>query len=206
MTPDPQTRAPALTPGFADTVTDSQIVFRAVLDAMSRPGTLQTIELALEGPETLDIAATALALALIDYETPLYLSPSLATPASETYLKFHCGTRITKASREAAFAILDGAPDEFGAFNTGSDEYPETGATLVIQVDTIETDGPLLLTGPGIKDSSRINLPDISQAFWAKRTAQQRHFPRGLDFVFVSGTAMLALPRTTTVSVATGKD
>jgi len=206
MSADNLARTPHLTPGFADPVTESQTVFRHLLEAMARPGTVQTVPVALEGPDRLHLAATAVALALVDFETPLYLAPALATEAAETYLKFHCGTRITRDSVEATFAILDAAPENLSAFNSGTDEYPETGATLLIQVESLTSGGPLVLTGPGIKDEARLDLPDVPSGFWNARAAQQRHFPRGIDLVFVSGAKMVAIPRTTTVSETAGKE
>ena len=200
------TQALHLTPGFEDVVSDSQTVFRHLLEAMSRPGSIHKVDLGIQGPETLDLAATAIALALVDFETPLYLSPSLATEKAEAYLKFHCGTNITAEPGDAAFAILDGPPADLAAFNSGTDEYPENGATLLIQVETIEGDGPLTLTGPGIKDRNRLALPNVPEAFWTARTAQQRYFPRGIDLVFVSGASMVAIPRTTALTVAAGKE
>ena len=195
-----------LKPGFSDPVSQSQLVFRHLLDAMARPGTIETIDLDIEGPESLDLAATTIALALVDFETPLYLDPALANPAAETYLNFHCGTRIVPEAKDAAYAILDGTPEDHGAFNTGTDEYPELGATLIIQVETILTGGTLTLTGPGIKDSAQLGLPDVPAAFWESRAKLQRYFPRGIDLVFVSGARMVALPRTTHVTLQSGKE
>lgn len=198
--------AQLLKPGFSDPVSQSQQVFRHVLDAMARPGTVETIDQCIEGPETLDLASTAVALALVDFETPLYLSPALSNEAAETYLKFHCGTRIVAETKDAAFAILSGAPEDLGAFNTGTEEYPEQGITLIIQVETIRTNGPLTLTGPGIKDSAKLGLPDVPAQFWGQRAKLQRYFPRGIDLVFVSGAEMLALPRTTNVTLLSEKE
>lgn len=197
-------QAPHLTPGLKDSVTESQTVFRHLLDAMARPGTVRTLDIELDGPDTLDLAAAAIVLALVDFETPLYLAPALATDRTETYLTFHCGTRVTRVSEEAAFAILDKAPKSLSGFNSGTDEYPENGATLLIQVDTIRAGGPLVLSGPGIKDTTNIDLPEVSSDFWAARAAQQRYFPRGIDLIFVSGASMVAIPRTTTVSLTAG--
>ena len=195
-----------LKPGFSDPVSQSQLVFRRLLDAMARPGTVETVTLDIEGPETLDLAATAIALALVDFETPLYLSPALSNEADETYLKFHCGTRIVTETKDAAFAILDGAPEDPGAFNTGTEEYPELGATLIIQVEALTASGPLTLTGPGIKDSATLGLPDVPVSFWQARTKLQRYFPRGIDLVFVSGAEMVAVPRTTNVTLQSEKE
>ncbi len=195
-----------LKPGFSDPVSQSQLVFRRLLDAMARPGSIENVDLGIEGPESLDLAATAIALALVDFETPLYLSPALSSEAAETYLKFHCGTRIVADTKDAAFAVLDGAPKDLGVFNTGTEEYPELGATLIIQVETITANGPLTLTGPGIKESAQIGLPDVPAAFWEARKKLQRYFPRGIDLVFVSGASMAALPRTTDITLQSGKE
>ena len=195
-----------LKPGFSDPVSQSQLVFRRLLDAMARPGTVETVTLDIEGPETLDLAATAIALALVDFETPLYISPALSNKAAETYLKFHCGTRIVTETKDAAFAILDGAPEDPGAFNTGTEEYPELGATLIIQVEALTASGPLTLTGPGIKDSATLGLPDVPVSFWQARTKLQRYFPRGIDLVFVSGAEMVTVPRTTNVTLQSEKE
>ena len=192
---------PTLIPGFSDPVSQSQLVFRHILDAMARPGTVQTLSLGMKAPDALDLAATAIALTLVDFETPLYLAPALATPAAEAYLKFHCGTRLVTEVKDAAFAILNGAPDDLGAFNMGTEEYPDLGATLIIQIEKILTKGPLVLTGPGIKESVRLGLRDVPASFWHMRGKLQRYFPRGIDLVFVADAEMVALPRTTTVTL-----
>ena len=103
--------------------------------------------------------------------------------------------------KDAAFAILNGAPDDLGAFNMGSEEYPDLGATLIIQIEKILTKGPLVLTGPGIKESVCLGLRDVPPSFWHMRGKLQRYFPRGIDLIFVADAEMVALPRTTTVTL-----
>ncbi len=51
------------------------------------------------------------------------------------------------------------------------------------------------LTGPGIKESTTLSLPEVD-AF----QANQALFPLGLDFIFACGSQLAALPRTTKVS------
>ncbi|MCG8428927.1 MAG: phosphonate C-P lyase system protein PhnH, partial [Chromatiales bacterium] len=81
--------------GFADPVRESQQVFRQVLDAMSRPGTIVTLE-PVEVLEPLSSATQALALALFDYETPVWLpSDLLAQSGAWQSIKFHTGCPVT---------------------------------------------------------------------------------------------------------------
>src|ERR1700758_946249 len=70
-----------LTPGFADPVHDTQAVFRTLLDALSRPGTVGIVSdvlpaLDAAGPHrpTVERAAFAALLTLCDFSTPVWLA------------------------------------------------------------------------------------------------------------------------------------
>ncbi|HEY4174083.1 MAG TPA: phosphonate C-P lyase system protein PhnH, partial [Rhodopila sp.] len=70
-----------LSPGFADSVADAQSCFRAVLNAMARPGHIHTVS-GVSAPAPLCNAAAAVLLTLADHETPLWLDPAAAPAAT----------------------------------------------------------------------------------------------------------------------------
>ena len=109
-------------PGFADPVGEAQATFRAVLDAMARPGRLHTVGERLTAPAPLDQATAAVLLTLVDNETPLWLDAA-ATPARD-WLAFHCGAAIIEAPERAAFAVALSMPD-LAALPIGTHEAPE---------------------------------------------------------------------------------
>jgi alpha-D-ribose 1-methylphosphonate 5-triphosphate synthase subunit PhnH len=53
------------------------------------------------------------------------------------------------------------------------------------------------LTGPGIKDSAQLNLPDVPAL-----QANAAQFPLGFDLFFSAGDQLAALPRSTKVRTA----
>lgn len=190
-----------LSPGFADPVLDAQRSFRALLDAMSRPGRVMTIEAGIQPPSPLSPAAGAVLLTLVDADTSLWLDPS-AKGAAADWLRFHAGCPIVEDPGAAAFAWAPGetAPSLSG-LHPGTEEEPEGAATLVIQVEALEessADG-WSLTGPGIKDVHRLRVRGAPAGFAAAWRANRARFPRGVDVVLCAGDAIAALPRTVAI-------
>ena len=58
--------------GFEDPVLGPQQTFRAILEAMAKPGMLVKINSGLYFPEGLNAASAAVCLTLFDNETPLW--------------------------------------------------------------------------------------------------------------------------------------
>jgi alpha-D-ribose 1-methylphosphonate 5-triphosphate synthase subunit PhnH len=189
-----------LTAGFSDPVGGAQSVFRQVLEAMANPGRIiADLDGPAETPAPLTRGSAAVCLALLDYETPLWLGPSTAGGDAEDYLRFHTGAPVVAVPGDAAFAVIDGARPALADFRLGSDQYPEEGATLVIQVTDLRTTGDLELTGPGIDGRATLGIDGLDDAFWRERAALARLFPRGLDMIFTAGSRIAALPRGTTI-------
>ena len=198
--------AATLAPGFADPVPDAQATFRAALHAMAHPGRVMEAGVGLSPPAPLFPATAAVALALLDMDTPLWLDAAADTGEVRGWFAFHCGCPVTGDAAEAAFAIVaaPGVSTRFGDFSTGSDEAPERAATLIVQAPRFRPGQGRRLSGPGIDGASLLQVDNVPEAFWAWRAGQEGAFPRGVDVLFTAGFALCALPRTTIVSGAGG--
>jgi alpha-D-ribose 1-methylphosphonate 5-triphosphate synthase subunit PhnH len=189
--------------GFARPAHDSQQVFRAVLEAMSRPGRVQT--LAAGSPEGLDDAGlgrarAAVLLALLDAETSVWLHPALRREAALAQLRFHTGVRVAADASRAAFAVIDAAQADaslWDALEHGSDTVPQDGATLIVEVPSLQRGLALALRGPGVQTVQPLHVDGLDAAFWHARARLEREFPRGVDLVLTCGDRLAALPRST---------
>jgi alpha-D-ribose 1-methylphosphonate 5-triphosphate synthase subunit PhnH len=187
--------------GFTDPVLDSQRVFRALLDAMAHPGRVVAVPGPEDPPLPLGSAAAATALALLDFETPVWLDAAAATPEIAGYLRFHCGAPLVEEPRAAQFALIvhPTAMPPLEAFDAGSDERPERSATLVLQVDGLAAGRGRRLTGPGIHGTTWLDVPGAAPRFWDAVRANAACFPRGVDLLLCAGALVAALPRSTRV-------
>ncbi len=184
--------------GFGDPVQDAQRCFRHVLDAMSRPGRIASID-GVAPPKPLCVAAAAVLLTLIDHETPFWLDPD--ADAARAWIAFHCGAPSAPGPEDAMFGLSLGLPD-LGRFRTGTHEGPETSATIVVQLPSL-TGGPALrLSGPGLKDSAIIAPTGLPADFPARWRRNRGLFPAGIDLILCADDALAALPRTTLVEEA----
>lgn len=177
--------------GFAAPPIGAARAFRAALQALSRPGTIHTLDGAAP-PAPLSVAAGTLALTLCDHDTPVWLGPSVDLPKVRDWFAFHTGAPITSRP-DARFAL--GTWDEMlplSDFAVGTAEYPDRSATLIVEV--LAFGSAHRLTGPGIADASFLTVPD-PQAFQTNAAL----YPLGLDSFLTSGDRVAGVPRTTRV-------
>jgi alpha-D-ribose 1-methylphosphonate 5-triphosphate synthase subunit PhnH len=183
--------------GFSVPALASQAVFRATLEALSRPGRLQRAASDAEAPRELHAAAAAIALALLDQDTTLWRAASLESEAVGAYLRFHTGCRLATDARLADFALAGAAElPALEALECGSDEYPDRSATLILQVDSLEEGVGWRFAGPGIRGVARLAVGGLCAAFlafWARNVAL---YPRGVDAFLACGERLCGLPRT----------
>jgi len=173
--------------GFADLALESQAVFRGALQALSHPGRIVECRR----------AATALALALLDQDTRLWVSPRAKREAPT--LRFHTGCPLVEQAAEADFLLVGEAGElpELDSLACGSDEAPHRSATVILRVASLAADGGWKLSGPGIQGTARLRAGGLGAAFLEQWARNGKRFPRGVDLFLCSGDRLCGLPRTT---------
>ncbi|MFC4259490.1 phosphonate C-P lyase system protein PhnH [Marinobacter lacisalsi] len=187
--------------GLAEPVSQSQQIFRQVLTALSEPGTRLTLA-PVPAPKGIHSAAYQVCLALLDADTPLWVSDSLATPSLLNSLRFHCGCRVTHRREEAIFAVASpGDLESIAGFSPGSHEYPDRSTTVILQVDHLHSTGPWRLSGPGIEQPKQVGIEGLANHWPAWLRSNRASFPLGVDLLLTDGNSLMGLPRTTLVEV-----
>lgn len=186
-------------PGFADPVADAQRCFRAVLDAMAKPGSIHDAPTGLQPPSGLDAATAAILLTLIDSETPLWLAEDFA-PARD-WVVFHCGATCVAQPPSAAFAVCRALPD-FSDLHAGSHDAPEGSATVILQIERLGFGQNYRLHGPGLRSEASLAAEGLPVGFPMMWARNHRHFPRGIDLILCAGARLTALPRSVTVEAS----
>ena len=189
-----------------EAVVTAQATFRAVMNATARPGSVQTLHHAPSAPEPLTVGAAALALALFDHDTPIWLDAVLSEkPAVADWLRFQTGASLTADPMEAAFALVSDTAHlpPLHLFNPGTPEYPDRSTTLILQVDTFATGSRIVLMGPGIRGRQLLQAAPLPADLLAQVALNRGLFPRGVDLLLVSSNSVAAIPRS--VRLMTGK-
>jgi alpha-D-ribose 1-methylphosphonate 5-triphosphate synthase subunit PhnH len=182
--------------GFADPVLESQACFRAVLNALARPGSLHRVGESLVPPVPLSCAAAAVLLTLVDGETTLFLPPAFF-PA-RGWVSFHCGTVPLPRAADAGFVLDDRLPD-LATLDAGSDESPDAAATVILQVAALGSGRRFCLSGPGLRVPVSLEVDGLPDDFASQWAANHALFPRGIDLLLCSGATLAALPRSVAV-------
>lgn len=197
MTAIPQTNT-VYEGGFTDPVGASQTVFRALMDAMARPGTVHALPNVTVPPAPLSASASALIATLADADTPVWLDAALTkTSAVRDWIVFHTGAPVVSNPSDAAFALV-AAPQNLSAlngFSLGTQEFPDRSTTIILQVATLSDGAPLTLEGPGIKDQAELAPDPMPQHFENQWRANRAAFPRGVDLILAAPGCVAALPR-----------
>lgn len=194
--------AGVLETGFADPVLDSQAIFRLILDALAKPGTIHSVcDFVTEAPLGLQPATAACLLCLADYETPIFLPEWLRGGTAQRFLAFYTGARVTDEPLRASLAVIEGDSHEcrLSHFDQGDDRYPDRSATLLVQCAHLNDGPPITLEGPGIKTTTTIAPSGLHDDFWQDVEANHALYPCGVDLIFCSGDRLMGLPRSSRI-------
>lgn len=160
--------------------------FEALMWALSRPGTVQTLPApGMEG----------IAEALLDRECRVFCD----NPAFADSIAAFGTARVALPLADHCVVSLETDPGRMAQIAVGSALYPDDGATLVAEA-RFGAGQRLRLTGPGIETHVDIALDGIAPGFWALRATLCR-YPAGFDLFLICGAQVIGLPRSTTIEV-----
>ena len=192
---------------FPASVLAAQSNFRAILDATASPGSVRPITAEVPPPTRLTAGAAAVALTLCDGDTPVWLDAALRdSEAVCQWLRFHCGCKLIDAPDDAAFAFVSASTSlpPFATFNLGTPDYPDRSTTIVLAVETLQAGPPLMLSGPGIRDTQVLRAAPLPADMPARLADNRALFPRGVDLILVTATEVAALPRSVRLAAQEG--
>jgi alpha-D-ribose 1-methylphosphonate 5-triphosphate synthase subunit PhnH len=200
-------QATVLGGGFAEPVTDAQATFRTLMDAMARPARIVPLAPRATPPAPLGALAGAIACALIDADTPIWLDPMLGdNEAVCAWLAFHTGARVTASPADAAFAMVSDVArmPPLERFAQGAQDYPDRSATLILQLDQLDGGAALTFEGPGIKGKAVLAPSGLPADFTRQWVGNSRRFPRGVDLILTAADAVACLPRSARLTQTEG--
>ena len=191
-------------PAIGSAVFAAQSTFRKVMDAMARPGSVQTVASTAAAPAPLSQGAAAIALTLFDHDTPIWLGAPFATDTIASWLRFNTGCPIVADQVQSAFALVgdSAALPPLKTFALGTPDYPDRSTTVILQVASLTEGDMLSLSGPGIRGTATLRAAGLPKDLVEQLSDNRAVFPLGVDLLLVAGNDVAALPRTTIVARA----
>lgn len=190
-----------------DVVHDLQSVYRKVVNATSRPGTISNLrnEAKLVGKEHKPCSASLLllALTLLDQEVSFKVYSDNADNDSRTInqLTYAKGVEVNEADfifvfRDAQDGSLQEAIEQG---KQGTLINPHKSATIIAEADIVTKGEGLLLTGPGIQKTQSVSV-DLPGNWIQSRGQKNKEYPLGIDLMIIDKDhQLLSLPRTTQI-------
>jgi alpha-D-ribose 1-methylphosphonate 5-triphosphate synthase subunit PhnH len=199
--------------GFDD-VFDSQATFRALLDALSRPGKICRLpdRAYRSPPRGFCPPALSILKTLCDHRVSFSLASGNRTSELSRYLEVNLSTPPEDVEK-ADYVIFDGTAfdEDFMRMKRGSSEFPENSATALLCVGrldegALETDTPscrLRCAGPGVQDTTFLTVTRLDPRYGEARARTNSVSPLGIDLFLVDpGGRVAGIPRTTSVDAS----
>jgi alpha-D-ribose 1-methylphosphonate 5-triphosphate synthase subunit PhnH len=199
--------APASVDRF-DAVFDSQATFRALLRAMSRPGTTVPVPVADPGCPVSEFGTVAgIARTLLDHEVTLAVVSDAAHDDIATRLERY--VREVSGARPAAVSVANYvisvgplADGLLSALHRGVPAYPDESATLIALLPAPVAGAPALrLAGPGVTHGARLRLTGWSARSIEELIAVNAEPPLGIDLILATADrGVTCLPRSASLA------
>ncbi|PAL11978.1 phosphonate C-P lyase system protein PhnH [Peribacillus simplex] len=189
-----------------DIVHDIQTVYRKLVTATSRPGTLVVLD---REARTLDVqmeclsSTILLARTVLDPEVSFKVISKAGEAVSRMINQLTYSKPVDLPEADFIFILHDASEEQMKeALNkakVGNLLNPHESAMVILEVPDVTKGDSMILTGPGIQDESFLSLPNVS-AWLAARNEKNMEFPLGIDMYFVDQQdRLIALPRTTQI-------
>jgi alpha-D-ribose 1-methylphosphonate 5-triphosphate synthase subunit PhnH len=180
-----------------DPVHGTRETFRGLLDAMSRPGTVEPVA------EPADHAVVA---TLVDHEVTAATDDEVLREALSSQGRFE---PVPPEDADVVHA-RDPTGWDVRECERGSLVEPSEGATVVYRVATVaegrrEDCATVTLTGPGVDGTTTLSVALPADELDALADAQST-YPRGVDAVFAAGDRLAAVPRSVTMELISEGD
>lgn len=188
---------------------ESQAVFKALMETISRPGSVGNVA---EVVTRRVPSCVAPILVLADVETCIHVVDESSFSWQDAVLSA-TGARATDLGRADLIVVPREASEQiasvFTLASTGSALSPESGARIVIAVDDLRSHGAgrragveLLLRGPGIDGESVICVDGLSKEAIDVWTTRNEFFPAGFDvWLTTDDGRIVAVPRSTRIEI-----
>ncbi|MED3984383.1 phosphonate C-P lyase system protein PhnH [Peribacillus simplex] len=187
-----------------DVVHDIQTVYRKLVTATSRPGTLVVLE---REAKTLDVqmeclsSTILLARTVLDPEVTFKVISKAGETVSRMINQLTYSKPVDLPEADFIFILHDASEEQMKEALTkakvGNLLNPHESAMIILEVPDVTKGDSMILSGPGIQQESFISLPNVS-AWLGARNEKNIEFPLGIDMYFVDRQdRLIALPRTT---------
>jgi alpha-D-ribose 1-methylphosphonate 5-triphosphate synthase subunit PhnH len=202
-----------------DEVFDAQKHFRSILDSLARPGQIRLLDpVKLTPPPGLNHASVLVGLALMDADVNFHVIHN--EHGESEYLSANTRAVSTPLDR-ANFLFAHGAdsPEILESADCGSLTYPDTSASLILEVDAVSAEPfaqprggaadnnrlRLEFEGPGVNGTAALFVTGLSPDLILALLARNAEFPMGIDTVLTSVDAagipcVVGIPRTAHIS------
>ncbi len=178
-----------------------QRAFRALLDAMSRPGTIHTLPEA-RGADGAWGSSLVVMQSLLDHEVTFAVEADDRSVHEQILRRTGARSDVLAA---AGYVLTDAAHalDVIEMASEGYLEEPERSATVVVRVDAIGSGAlRVSLSGPGIESVQPLSLDGLDVAALHALIERNAVYPTGIDIVLVDPQGRIAcLPRSTRIEL-----